>query len=1813
MTFGGKSSVPARALFAASLAAVLGVLGTAALPGAAAAEKKGPPASGAAAAGSAHDVTREEAENDPDLPGFLEGTIDKGEYLRLRQEQVEERRGLPYQPGKKDPANPRLQAIRQMQRSMQLQRDALTPGGLPPANWESVGPAPIPNGQTTTRSDPVSGRVTAIAVDPTNPDHVYVGAAQGGVYRSLDGGVTWTAIFDSAQSLAIGALALAPSNPTILYVGTGEGNLSGDSFLGVGLYRVDHADTTADLTGPINPLVTTGILGTTAFTGRSISKIVVHPGNADVIFVATTTGGAGPGGTALSGTVPPLALLGLYRSSNATTAAPSFEKLTITSTGSLSPDTTGNSRVMDLALDPANSNVLLATVFTSGFSEGGIYRTANALAPTPTFTRTLTLNLSGGNAIRASLAINNVAATTTVIAATGESSGVSACSSAGDLGAVRKSTDGGQTWSGKLGAGGFCGGQCFYDQPVAIDPDNANLVYLGGPGNGTCSRVYQRSVNGAASFAQSDTGLHADAHAIAVSRSTPSVLYIGNDGGIWKSTDSGATWTSLNNTGFNATQFESLALHPIDREFMIGGTQDNGTELKRANATWTRADFGDGGYALIDQSATDTDNVTMYHTYFNQFNAMGYARVTASADASEGNWDFFGCGFVAGTNGLNCTSSASTTGILFYAPMALGPGNPNTLYFASDTLFRSSDRGLTMVPVSQSPLQSIASGPVAVSAIGASPQADDVRAVGTRFGKVFATMTADSTLVDVTGPWPTSADATAQPRRFVSRVVIDPNDRNTAYVTFATYGAGAPKIWKTTDLTGMVAGFTAPATGWVPADAGIPDIPVSAFVVDPRDANNLFAGTDIGVYNSTDGGASWNPYGTGLPVVAVFDLAIHVPTGTLRAATHGRGLWEIAAGKATPTFSNLSSPLVSVAEAGAVPIGGVIKAGSLVPPGGVDITVNGVTQAAPISATDGTFSSTFDASAFGTGSFPITYAFAGDADYNPANGSGSLEIVTTLKATTTTIAAPAITYPADALVSVTVASGGGTPVGNVLLTVDGGDPLTQPLVAGVATFTIPGLGAGTHNLSATYPRQGSFPDIFETSSDADTVAVAKATPVFSQLTFPTIALGQSPSILEGVLVAGATAPSGTVTVTLDGVTSTPTVGADGSFLASFNTSALAVGPYTLTYDFAGDTNFNAASASGSLKVVPGTTATVSNLAGITINDSATATPSPSTITVAGLTGTVLKAKVTLTGLTHSFLSDTAYLLVGPGGQSSILLYHSGPQTSAIAGASNVTLTFDDSGMAFPTGTAPASGTWRPTQNDFPFVFQTGGTPGPNPPASGYGTRLFRQNGGPANGIWRLYAQDDFGGDSGSITSWALTLTTAAVPAVSVGDVSVAEGDSGSSNATFTVSLSSASAQAVTVDYTTANGTAHAGLDYTTTSGTLTFAAFETSKTVDVPVLGDVLTEGDESFTLKLSNATNATIADDTGTGTITDDDGAPVLSVDDVAQAEGDSGTTTFTFTVTLDHPSATAMTVDYATSSGTATADVDFAAASGTLYIPAFATSATFNVSVFGDVLGEPDETFTVTLTNPVGASIGDGTGVGTIQNDEAFANSVSLSDVTQAEGNSGKRNFPFVATLSAPSLDTITVRYGTIAYTAAAGRDYVAVAGTLTFAPGETRKTINVPVIGDRAEEQDEIFLVVLYEPVNTTLDKFYGVGVIVNDDGVGPVRVSIGDATVAEGDTGTTTATFTVRLSRATNSVVVVGFRTADGTATLADGDYVAATGILSFAPGATTKTISVTVNGDTNPGEANETFFVQLYGARNAVIGHGVGKGTITDVD
>ncbi|MEA2204383.1 MAG: hypothetical protein QOE77_1159, partial [Blastocatellia bacterium] len=813
--------------------------------------------------------------DDPDLPSGFTNKIDKETYLRQRSGYLAMLRGVT--PGIPFDASLRGKAIQQMEQQ-ELQRSGknsflgklASALGLGPSSvdvaWTEIGPAPLPAGSTTN-----SGRTTAIAVHPSNANIAYVGTAQGGVYRTLDGGANWTQLFDSAQSLAIGSIAIAPSDPSIVYVGTGEPQFSGDSFFGVGLYRINNAETSADLFGPINP---------GSFTGRAIGKVVVHPSDPNIVFVSTTTGGSGnPGG----GTVSVPAALGLYRSNNAGSAIPSFTKLSVTAI---------DRSIVDVVLEPGNPNNLLCTVrSTSG--DGGVYRSTNALDGAPTFTQTLTLidGVSPGSG-RAELAINKVGGVVTALVASGENQTQSGCSTS-SAGTLRQSTDGGQTWSTPLAGGnGFCGGQCFYNIALAIDPNNASNVLLGGnvASTSACSRLIARSTDGGNSFVNTPSSniVHADNHAVTFAPSDPSIAYLGNDGGIYKSSDGGNTWISLNNTQFSATQFQSLALHPIDREFMIGGTQDNGTERRAPNQAWVRSDGGDGGYAVIDQNAGDTSTATMYHTFFNNSTQIGYARTTNGGSSWPNRYGCTSPQSGAWTpNGISCSDT-----VLFYAPMALGPGNPNTLYFGTDRLYRSSDRGVTMTLVSQGPL--VSGSPL--TTIGISPQDDNFRIVGTRSGRVYATTTGGNPLTDVTnGSFPSS--------RAVGRAVIDPNHPNTAYVTFGGYGVTAGHhVWKTTNLAGG-------AGTWVASGNGIPDVPVNAFVVDPQDSNNLFAGTDIGVYNSTDGGANWNPYGTGLPRVAVFDIAIQSPNRILRIATHGRGIWEIVvSGTPAPSPSPTPTP-----------------------------------------------------------------------------------------------------------------------------------------------------------------------------------------------------------------------------------------------------------------------------------------------------------------------------------------------------------------------------------------------------------------------------------------------------------------------------------------------------------------------------------------------------------------------------------------------------------------------------------------------------------------------------------------------------------------------------------------------------------------------------------------------------------------------------------------------------------------------------------------------------------------------------------------
>lgn len=431
------------------------------------------------------------------------------------------------------------------------------------------------------------------------------------------------------------------------------------------------------------------------------------------------------------------------------------------------------------------------------------------------------------------------------------------------------------------------------------------------------------------------------------------------------------------------------------------------------------------------------------------------------------------------------------------------------------------------------------------------------------------------------------------------------------------------------------------------------------------------------------------------------------------------------------------------------------------------------------------------------------------------------------------------------------------------------------------------------------------------------------------------------------------------------------------------------------------------------------------------------------------------------------------------------------------------------------------------------------------------------------------------------------------PTMSIGDISVNEGLSGTTSFVFTVLLSAASGQNVSVNYATANGTATtADSDYQSKSGSITFAAGEITKTITVLVNGDNVVEPDETFFVNLSSAAGAFIADNQAVGTILNDD-SYVFSINDVTHLEGDSGTTGYLFTVALSSPSGQTTTVQYSTANDTGLiSDGDYQAASGTLSFAPGETSKTFTVLANGDAKNELDETFFVNLSNPTGATLGDAQGLGVIQNDDPLP-TLSVSDFGAPEMDYNVGTFTVYVTLSAVSGRTVTVDFRTENGTATSTsniKDYIDTLGTLTFLPGETVKSFDISIVGDLRVEQDETIRAILSNASNATISDDLAIITIQNDD---RALVTISGTSIQEGNSGLTPAIVTVDLSNPSDLPITIDFATNDGSA-IAGQDYVAANGTITFAPGEQSKSITIQVNGD-NEFEVDEDFEVILSNA------------------
>ncbi len=438
------------------------------------------------------------------------------------------------------------------------------------------------------------------------------------------------------------------------------------------------------------------------------------------------------------------------------------------------------------------------------------------------------------------------------------------------------------------------------------------------------------------------------------------------------------------------------------------------------------------------------------------------------------------------------------------------------------------------------------------------------------------------------------------------------------------------------------------------------------------------------------------------------------------------------------------------------------------------------------------------------------------------------------------------------------------------------------------------------------------------------------------------------------------------------------------------------------------------------------------------------------------------------------------------------------------------------------------------------------------------------------------------------------------PAFSISDVTVSES---AGKAIIAINMTNDSNSVVSVDVSTADGTAKAGEDYTPFEGTVSWQPGETGrKTIEIAILDDQVDEPDETFSVRLSNPVIGVIASGTAVVTITDDDDPPTLSIADATVAENGGRVT---LTVTMTGLSSQEVSVAYATADGTARANEDYTAASGTLtWRPRETGAKTFTVTILDDQIHEPNETFRVNLSNAVNATLANGTATVTVEENDPPPVLSILATLAVSEPPEADANAFLAVTMERASSAVVTVNYATSDDTAVKGRDYVETSGTLTWQPGETGvKSFPVVIKADRIfEPADEVFIVTLSNPTNATLGNAVA-RVSITDSDERPTVQVLDDIIVTEGPG--VRARIQVRLNGGSSTPVSVTYVTEEGTAK-ADQDYrpPPSNATLSWAAeeADTIKEIFIDLIDDRIYEPQGETFHVLLTGVttNNAVL-------------
>lgn len=686
--------------------------------------------------------------------------------------------------------------------------------------WTSLGP------------NSVGGRVRSIVVDPSDSNTVYCGSVSGGIWKSTDAGASWNAIGDLAPNLVIGCMAIDPTNTNIIYAGTGEGYFNYDYMRGAGVLKSTDAGATWSL-------LTNFATPNAAFSYYYINKLVIRPGSPNTVYAAM--------------------LGGIWKT---TDAGASWAKL--------NTNTLVSVRCTDLVVDPVTPDNMYASFGL--FSTDGVYKTtnggtswskiANGFPPTTDkYSRiSLGISLSSPATIYASISDSNEYTHS-----------------------IRKTTNGGTLWttvgtpvdptSGLTHLGNSAGGQGWYNNVIAVHPSNPSIVYAGGINlfkstDGGTSWTMKTSWNNSPGYQP----MHADQHAIVFDPANSNIMYFGNDGGMFKSTNGGETFSAINN-GLAITQFYSGAINPgSGTNIFYGGTQDNGSLRSTTQPVWSEvSNGGDGGVVQVD--STTPANVYISYPF------LGIHKSTAFGALRT---------FTKTMIGIPSSGVSTTDRCNFIAPYVIDASNTQVLVAGTFKVYRTTNGGSNWAGISSDLTGDgdgsgqVGSQASVISAIGIARSAPQTMYLGTT-GSI--TVISRIQVTTNTGSTWTNVTASPLPDRTVTAFGIDPTNSSRAFACYSGFASSTPAT------PGHVYLTTNRGATWTNASGNLPDIPVNAIVFNPQNLSHIIVGTDLGVFESVNSGVTWTQQNSGMANVSVADLDLRGDL-ILFATTHGRGMYR---------------------------------------------------------------------------------------------------------------------------------------------------------------------------------------------------------------------------------------------------------------------------------------------------------------------------------------------------------------------------------------------------------------------------------------------------------------------------------------------------------------------------------------------------------------------------------------------------------------------------------------------------------------------------------------------------------------------------------------------------------------------------------------------------------------------------------------------------------------------------------------------------------------------------------------------------------